>query len=53
LNNAEVQQRLVATVKRWAEEAAPPQASLPGIEPQKRPAPKRWCRRWFATSPNA
>jgi type III restriction enzyme len=31
LNNAEVQQRLVAKVRRWAEEAVPPQASLPGL----------------------
>lgn len=32
LNDEAVQQRLVAKVKRWAEEAAPPQASLPGME---------------------
>lgn len=32
LNADEVQQRLVAKVKRWAEEAAPPQAALPGME---------------------
>lgn len=35
LNHAEVQQRLVAKVKRWAEESAPPQASLPGMEAAK------------------
>lgn len=35
LNDAEVQQRLVAKVKRWAEESAPPQASLPGMEAAK------------------
>ena len=33
LSDETVQQRLVATVKRWAEESAPPQASLPGMEP--------------------
>ena len=32
LSDAAVQQRLVAAVKRLAEEAAPPQASLPGME---------------------
>jgi type III restriction enzyme len=32
LNDEEVQQRLIAKVTRWAEEAAPPQASLPGVE---------------------
>lgn len=35
LNDAEVQQRLVAKVRRWAEESAPPQASLPGMEAAK------------------
>ncbi|MDO3558664.1 DEAD/DEAH box helicase [Ralstonia pseudosolanacearum] len=33
LSDEAVQQRLVATVKRWAEETASPQASLPGVEP--------------------
>lgn len=32
LSNDEVQQRLVAKVRRWAQEAAPPQAALPGME---------------------
>lgn len=32
LSDEEVQQRLVAKVRRWAEEAAPPQATLPGME---------------------
>lgn len=32
LSDVDVQQRLVAKVKRWAEEAALPQASLPGME---------------------
>lgn len=40
LNNAEVQQRLVAKVRRWAEEAAPPQASLPGMEAAKPASPE-------------
>jgi len=35
LTNDEVQQRLVAKVRRWAEEAAPPQATLPGMEVPK------------------
>lgn len=32
LSNDDVQQRLVAKVRRWAQEAAPPQAALPGME---------------------
>ncbi len=40
LNDADVQQRLVAKVKRWAEEAAPPQASLPGMEAEKATSPE-------------
>lgn len=35
LSDEEVQQRLVAKVRRWAEEAAPPQATLPGLEPKE------------------
>ena len=33
LSGEEVQQRLVAKVRRWAEEAEPPQTALPGMEP--------------------
>jgi type III restriction enzyme len=36
LSDEEVQQRLVAKVRRWAEEAAPPQATLPGMEAASR-----------------
>lgn len=32
LSEEEVQQRIVAKVRRWVEEAAPPQATLPGME---------------------
>ena len=35
LSADEVQQRLVAKVRRWAEEAAPPQAALPGMDVAK------------------
>lgn len=35
LSDEEVQERLIAKVRRWAEEAAPPQAALPGMETER------------------
>lgn len=41
LGDTAVQQRLIAKVRRWAEEAATPaQASLPGLEAAKTPSPE-------------